>query len=175
MGRPGQELDGLIEDADGHDAVREPPRGPGEGRNDASSVPDRTAAMAAPASSRCVTTSSSVPGWARWKSRSRPAGEPADHVDAQGRRPGRTEAAARSSARQQVAGVRQERLPVDGELGSARRAGEQPHPEVLLQRGDALGDGLLGDRQIGGGLGELARVRDGDEGAHGIEIHADRP
>ena len=59
--------------------------------------------------------------------------------------------------------------------GAARRAGEQPHAEVLLQRGDALGDGLLGDRQLGGGLLELPRVRDGDEGAHGVEIHAGRP
>ncbi|MEN3266341.1 MAG: hypothetical protein V7646_3235, partial [Pseudonocardia sp.] len=64
----------------------------------------------------------------------------------------------------------QERLPVDGELGSARSAGEQPQTEVLLQRGDARGDGLLGDRQRGGGFLELARVRGGDEGAHGIEI-----
>jgi hypothetical protein len=38
-----------------------------------------------------------------------------------------------------------------------------------------LGDGLLGDRQIGDGLLELARVRDGDVGAYGTEIHADRP
>ena len=67
----------------------------------------------------------------------------------------------------------QERLPIDGELGSARSAGEQPHTEVLLQRGDALGDGLLSDRQPGGGFLELPPVRDGDEGAHGIEIHAD--
>jgi hypothetical protein len=43
--------------------------------------------------------------------------------------------------------------------------------------GDALGDGLLGDRQVGGGLLELARVRvrvrdgdgDGDVGAYGID------
>ena len=100
---------------------------------------------------------------------------PADHVDAQGAAAGPDGGGGPLFGEQQVAGVRQERLPVDGELGSARRAGEQPHPEVLLQRGDALGDGLLGDRQIGGGLGELARVRDRDERAHGIEIHADRP
>lgn len=69
--------------------------------------------------------------------------------------------------------MRQERLPVDGEPGSARAAGEQPHTEVLLQRGDALGDGLLGDRQVGGGFLESPPVHYGDEGAHGIEIHAD--
>jgi hypothetical protein len=71
--------------------------------------------------------------------------------------------------------VGQERLPVDGELGAARSAGKQPHTEVLLQRGDALGDGLLGDRQLNGRFLELPRVRDGDEGPHSIEIHADRP
>jgi hypothetical protein len=33
----------------------------------------------------------------------------------------------------------------------------------------------VGDRQLNGGFMELAHVRDSDEGAHGIEIHADRP
>ena len=47
--------------------------------------------------------------------------------------------------------------------------------EVLLQRGDALGDGLLGDRQRGGGVLELAGVGGGDEGADGVEVHADEP
>ena len=60
-------------------------------------------------------------------------------------------------------------------MGSAGCAGEQAHLQVFLQRGDALGDGLLADRQAVGGLGELARVRDGGEGAYGIEVHADRP
>ena len=69
----------------------------------------------------------------------------------------------------------QERLPVDGELGSARRAAEQPHTKVFLQCGDALGDGLLGDRQVIGGIGELACLRDDDEGTHRIEVHAHRP
>ena len=59
--------------------------------------------------------------------------------------------------------------------GAARGAGEQPHAEVALQRGDALGDGLLGDRQLGGGVLELARVGGGDEGPDGVEIHADHP
>jgi len=71
--------------------------------------------------------------------------------------------------------VRQERLPVHGELGAAWRAGEQPDPEILLQRGDALGDGLLGDRQVDGRFGKLPRIRDGDEGAYGLEVHAHRP
>lgn len=96
-----------------------------------------------------------------------------DHVDAQ-----RTAAGAHGRDRalgdaQQLARVGQERLPVDGELGAARGAGEQPHAEVALQRGDALGDGLLGDRQLGGGLLELARVGGGDEGPDGVEVHVD--
>jgi hypothetical protein len=71
--------------------------------------------------------------------------------------------------------VRQERLPVHRELGAARRAGEQPHAEILLQRRDPLGDRLLGDRQLGGGLGKLPGLRDRDERADGLEIHATRP
>jgi hypothetical protein len=53
----------------------------------------------------------------------------------------------------------------------ASGAGEQPDAEVAFQGGDALGDGLLRDRQVGRGVLELAGVRDGDECAHGIEIH----
>jgi hypothetical protein len=71
--------------------------------------------------------------------------------------------------------VRQERLPVHGELGAAGRAGEQPHAEVLLQRRDPLGDRLLGDRELGRGVGKLPGVADRDEGADGLEIHAHRP
>ncbi len=69
----------------------------------------------------------------------------------------------------------QERLPVDGELGAAWGAGEQSHAEVAFQCGDALGDGLLGDRQVGGGVLELAGFRGGDEGTYCFEIHADPP
>lgn len=96
----------------------------------------------------------------------------ADHVDAQGpaARPYRGGRPFRGS--QEIAGVRQERLAVDGEPGTARSAGEQPGAEVLLQRGDPLGHGLLGDGQPVGGLLEAPRVRHGDEGAYGVEIHA---
>ena len=52
---------------------------------------------------------------------------------------------------------------------------ECSHAEVALQRGDAFGDGLLGDRQVGGGFLELARFRDGDEGTYCFEVHADPP
>jgi hypothetical protein len=100
---------------------------------------------------------------------------PADHVDAQRAAAGPHGGGGPLFGVEEIAGVGQQRLPVDGELGSARSAGEQPHAEAPLQRGDALGDGLLGDRQLGGGLLELARVRDSDEGTYAIEIHADRP
>ncbi|MEV4473100.1 hypothetical protein [Nonomuraea sp. NPDC049504] len=68
--------------------------------------------------------------------------------------------------------MRQERLTVDGELGAARCADEQPYAEGAFQGGDPLGDGLLGDPQLGGGLLELARVGGGHEGAYGVEVHA---
>jgi len=67
--------------------------------------------------------------------------------------------------------VGQERLPVDGQLGASRRTGEQAHTEGAFQRGDAFGDGLLGDRQFGGGLLELPRVGDGDERPDSVEVH----
>ncbi|GGT16206.1 hypothetical protein GCM10010207_14170 [Streptomyces atratus] len=60
-------------------------------------------------------------------------------------------------------------------VSSTRGAGEQPHAEVALQRGNALGDSLLGDRQVGGGFLEPARFRDGDEGTDCFEIHTDPP
>ena len=100
---------------------------------------------------------------------------PADHVDPQPAAAGAHRGAGPLRGLEEITGAGQERLPVDGEPGAAGGAREQPHPEVLLQPGDALGHGLLGDRQVGGGFGELARVRHGDEGAHGIEVHAARP
>ena len=99
---------------------------------------------------------------------------PADHVDAQRAAAGPYGGGRPLLGPQEVTGVREERLAVDGEHGPARGAGEQPYAEVLLQCGDALGDGLLGDGQIGGGLLEPARVRDGDEGAYGGEVHGAR-
>jgi hypothetical protein len=97
---------------------------------------------------------------------------PPDHVDPE--RPGAHRRERSQLGRQQLAGVRQERLAVPGEHGSAGGAGEQPYPERLLQRGDALRNGLLRDRQIGGGVLEPARLHGGDEGAHGVEVHDDR-
>ena len=75
---------------------------------------------------------------------------------------------------QQLTGMRQERLAVGGELDPACRSGEQPHPEVLLQRGHPFGHRLLGQGQIRGHLGELARFCHRHEGANGIKVHAER-
>jgi hypothetical protein len=59
----------------------------------------------------------------------------ADHVDAHRAAAGPHGGGCPLFGLEEIAGVGQERLPVDGELGSARGAGEQPHAEVLLQRG----------------------------------------
>jgi hypothetical protein len=48
-------------------------------------------------------------------------------------------------------------------------------PRPRSSAGDALGDSLLGDRQVGSSFLELARFRNGDEGAYCFEIHADPP
>lgn len=62
---------------------------------------------------------------------------PADYVDAQRAAAGTHGGGCPLFGLEEIAGVGQERLPVNGELGSARSAGEQPHAEVLLKRGDA--------------------------------------
>ena len=146
-------------------------------RKVASIVPARQRRSTAVSMSNSVTTSSSISGCARWKPRIRPAGAIRAAITStrSGRRPGRTDASARSATRSSSRAWGRNACP--SMVSSAPRggAGEQPHAEVLLQRGDALGDGLLGDRQVGGGFLELARVRDGDEGAYGFEIHADPP
>ena len=99
---------------------------------------------------------------------------PADHVDAQRAAAGTHGGDGPRFGLEEIARVRQERLPILGELGSAGRAGEEPDTDVLLQRGNALGHGLLGDREVRGGLLELTRVRNGHKGAHGVEVHAAR-
>ncbi len=74
---------------------------------------------------------------------------------------------------EQLAGVREERVPVDTQLGAARGSDEQPYAEIPLQRRDALGHRLLRDAQlIGGGL-ELTGVRRDHERPHGLEVHTD--
>ena len=71
--------------------------------------------------------------------------------------------------------MREERLPVGGELDAARGPAEQPYAEVLLQRGDAPGDGLLGKVELIGRRLELPPVGGDDEGTHGSEVHAPDP
>ena len=96
---------------------------------------------------------------------------PGDHVDAQGPAAGSQRGRGALLDPQQLAGVGQERLPVGGQPRASRRAREQPHADAALERGDALGHRLLGERELGGGELELPGVGDGDERADGIEIH----
>jgi hypothetical protein len=173
---PVRMLVGFVEDPGGFDAVGELPRGQGDGAEGGvdRSCADRGDGGAGIEQGHDIefglgVCAVEVAQQGRWRD------PPVDHVDAQRATAGLYGSRGAFFGLEELAGVGQERLPVDGGLSSARSAGEQPHTEVLLQRDDALGDGLLGDRQVGGGFGELARVRDGDEGSHGIEIHADQP
>jgi hypothetical protein len=100
---------------------------------------------------------------------------PVDDIDAQSAPTGADGRISPLCHPEKFTGVGQECLAVDGEPGAAGGAGEQPHLQIFLQRGDALGDGLLSDRQADGGFLELARFRNGDEGADGFEIHAGPP
>ncbi len=174
MGGPGEELERLVEHPDGLDVLGKGPAGHADG---AEGHVDRTGPDGGDGrldveQHHHVELDLGVRAVeAAHQARLRAAR--GDHVDAQ-----RTAAGADGRDRalsdpEQFAGVGQERLPVDGELGAARGAGEQPHAEVAFQRGDALGDGLLGDRQLGGGLLELPRVGGRDEGPDGVEVHAD--
>jgi hypothetical protein len=177
VGRAGQELDRLVEDAGGQDAVGELPCGPGDGPE---GRVDRAGRDRGDGRVRVEQAGHDLEPQPRLRivevTQQAGGGDPrVDHVDAQ-------RAAARPDGvrgpllgQQEGAGVRQERLPVRGEPGSARRPAEQPHGQVALEPGDALGDGLLGDRQVGGRVLELTRVGGGHESAHGIELHADRP
>ncbi len=141
-------------------------------RNEASIVPSRTAAMAAPGveQGHHVELGLGVRAVevAQQAGRAEP---PPDHVDAQVAAAGTHRGGGPLRGLEELAGMRQERVAVGGQLDPARHAHEQLRADALLQRGDALGDGLLGDGQAVGGFGELARIGDGDEGAHGLELH----
>ena len=176
VGRPGQELVGLVEDPGGPDAVGELPRGHGDGPEGGvdGAGPDRGDGRVGVEQGHHVEFGLGMRAVEAAQQRGR-RDPPADHVDAQRAAAGPDRGGGPLLGLEEIAGVRQERLPVHGELGAARRPGEQPHAEVLLQRRDPLGDGLLGDRQLGGGLGKLPGVADGNERADGLEIHANRP
>ena len=68
--------------------------------------------------------------------------------------------------------MREQRLPVDGELGSAGAAGEQPDAEVALQRRQTFRDGLLADPEVGGGKLELPFLGDRDKCPYRFQVHA---
>jgi hypothetical protein len=176
VGRPGDELDRLVQDPGRLDAFGELPGGDGdgaEGRVDRAG-PDSGYGRVGVEEGHHIEFGIGVRAMevAQQGGRCEPS---ADHVDAQRAAAGTHRADGPVRDLEEIAGVGQERLPVDGELGAAGGAGEQPYPEVLLQHRDALGDGLLGERQTDGCFLELARVGGGDKGAHGIEIHAASP
>ena len=176
VGRPGEQLDGLVEGPGGRDAVGEPPRGHGEG-------PERRVDQAgADRGNGRVRVEQRHdleldPGMRAVEAaqRGRRAEPAADRIDAQRALAGTHRGGGPLLGREEFAGVRREGLPVSGQLGSPCGPGEQPHAEFPLQPGHPLGDGLLSDRQVIGRFGEPARVRDGDESAHGVEVHASRP
>ena len=176
MGRPGEELDRLVEDPGGLEAVRELPGGHGEGAEGRVDLggPDRGDGRTGVEEGHDIQFGLRVRA-VEPAQQARGRELPADHVDAQ-RAPAGADGGGRPGlGLEEIAGAGQEHLPVGGEPGPARRAGEQAHAEVPLQPGDALGDGLLGDGQVRGGVLELACVGHRGEGAHGIEIHAHRP
>jgi hypothetical protein len=70
--------------------------------------------------------------------------------------------------------VREERPAVLGELRPGAGAEEQPDAEVGLQLRDALGDGLLADRQAVRRLAEVPVLGDGHEGPDRAEIEVQR-
>jgi hypothetical protein len=173
VGRSGEKLDGLVEGPVGPDVVGELTAGhsdDAEGRVDRAG-PDGLDGRVGVEEGHDVELDLGVRAVevAQHGGRAEP---PADHVDAQRAAAGADGGHCPLLGPQQVSGMRQERLSVDGEPHTARGAGEQPHTQGLLQRGDAFGDGLLGDRQLGGGVLEPPRVRGGHEGAHSVEVHA---
>ena len=124
VGRSGEELERLVEDPGGLDAVGELPAGHGdgaEGRVDRPG-PDGGDGRVGVEQGHDVELDLGMRAVevAQQTGRREP---PADHVDAQ-----RAAAGPHGSGRpllglEEVAGVRQERLPVDGEPGSARACG----------------------------------------------------
>lgn len=172
VGGPGEEPERLVEGRGGLDVVGEPTPGRGHG---AEGGVDRAGADGGDGLVDVVEghdVEFDVGVCAVEVAQQAGDGAPAaDDVDAEGAVAGPYGRGGPLGGPQEGTGVRQERLPVDGEPGSTRGAGEEPHAQVLLQRGDALGDGLLGDGQIGGGVLEPSGVRDGDEGAYGGDFH----
>jgi hypothetical protein len=72
---------------------------------------------------------------------------------------------------EQPAGVSGEHLARRGEPKPAAVTGHQPHPELLLERGDLRRHGGLGDEEALGGGAHRAGRRDLQEGAELAECH----
>ena len=172
MLRPGQQLDRFVEDAGGLDAVGESGGRDGEGAEGGvdRALADRGDGRARVEQGHHVELGLGVRAVEVAQQAGRPE-PPPDDIDAQVAAAGTHRGGGPLRGLQELAGVRQERVAVGGELDTARHPHEQPRAEALFQGGDALGDGLLGDGQAVGGFGELARIGDGDEGAHGLEVH----
>lgn len=62
-------------------------------------------------------------------------------------------------------------MSVDGQRHAARHAVKQPHPQLLFQAGDTIGDGLLGQGLLRCRFLKLAGVGDGNERTDGLEVH----
>ncbi len=174
VGGAGEELERLVEDPDGLDVLGEGPTGRGDGAERGVDLtgPDGGDGRLDVEQHEHVEVDLGV-RVVEAAHQARRGAARGDDVDAQWAAAGVHGRDRAFGDAQQFAGVGQERLPVDGELGAARGAGEQPDTEGALQRGDAFGDGLLGDPQLGGCLLKLPRVGGGDEGPDGVEIHAD--
>ena len=98
-----------------------------------------------------VTTSSSVPGCARWKSAQEQTGwgraAARSRSTRSARRPGRTEAAARSAVWRRSRACGRNACPSMVSWAPQGCPGEQPDTEVTFPCGNALGDGLLRDQR----------------------------
>ncbi len=174
MARPGEQLDGLVEDPGRLDAVGHRPEetarndrvdGVGLHRLDRSAGVEQAHHLQRGPRMGLVELAQQVG-----------RGEPgADHVDPQRAAAGPYRGGGPFPSSQQIPGRRQKGLASGGEADTTGGPGEQRHPEFLFQRGHSLGGGLLGDGQGRGGRGELARIGDRDERAHGVQVHGGRP
>ncbi|RPK89357.1 hypothetical protein EES47_11455 [Streptomyces sp. ADI98-12] len=175
VARPGEQVERFVEDRGGRDPGGQPVARHGHGaeRRVDGAVPDRRHGRAGVEERDDVQLRVGMgPVEAPQQARQREL--PPDHVDAQrpAARPHR--GGGPLGGPEQRAGVRQERLSVEGEPRSARVPVEEADAQLPFQGGHALGHRLGRDREVDRGFLELPGLRDGDEGAYGGEIHADQ-